>query len=338
MMNKIQICLLAVLISFKLSAQVKDINTKPLTPQKLSERLLPQYKALAFLPIKPVSLADIIDGRKKEAEKPIPKLTNEDSITVTYTKIPGLNSGDPEIPVRIYKSKNIPKGPIYLMFHGGGFVSGNLNWDHQRAANIAQNTGAVVISVDYRLAPENPFPAALNDGYAALLWSVKHAAEFGGDTAHIAVAGGSAGAGLAGGIAWKARDENGPKITVQVLEIPPGDMDTTYISTREFYNIPGLKGADVMPLLKMYVPQVANGQPLPKYVLPGLIDDVHGLPITMVVTCGVDPLRDGGLAYGIRLIQAGIKTELLSYPGLAHGMGIPGYDEQLYRFINQFLK
>lgn len=304
----------------------------------MSERLLPQYKTMAFLPVKPEGLDHIFESRKREAVTSIPKLTNADSVIVRYTKVPGLNANDPEIPIRIYKSKNIPKGPIYLMFHGGGFVTGNLNWDHQRCANIAQHTGAIVISVDYRLAPENPFPAALNDAYASLRWAVKHAGAFGGDTAYVAVGGISAGAALAGSVVWKARDENGPKIAAQILEVPPADADTTYISVRDFYNFPGLKGSDLPFYLNIYIGEANAKHPLPKYVLPGLVEDVHGLPTTLIATCGADPLRDGGLAYAIRLIQGGIKTELLSYPGLAHGMPMPGYDEELYRFINIFLK
>ncbi len=322
----------------QLYAQVKEVQEQPLTPQQLNERLLPPYKAMAFLPVQPESLDHIFESRRKEAAQSIPQLTNADSVSVVYTKIPGLKATDPEIPIRIYKSEDRTRGPVYLFFHGGGFVTGNLNWDHQRCANIAQHTRAVVISVAYRLAPENRFPAALNDGYAVLQWAVTHADEFGGDTAHIAVGGISAGAALAGGIVWKARDENGPKIAAQILEVPPADADTAYISVRDFYNFPGLKGADLPFFLKMYVGEANAKRPLPKYVLPGLIKHVRGLPPTLIETCGVDPLRDGGLAYAIRLIQAGIKTELLSYPGLPHGGFMPGYDQALYQFMNTFLK
>jgi acetyl esterase/lipase len=253
-------------------------------------------------------------------------------------KIPGLHPGDPEFPVCIYKPKRITNAPIYLHFHGGGYVEGNLNWDHQHCANIAQHAGVVVISVDYRLAPEHVFPAALDDSYSALCWAAGHGVEIGGDTSKIIVAGISAGAGLAGGIAWRARDEHGPVISMQVLEVPPCDVDTTRLSVREYYNMPGLKGADLSALLRIYLGDAQYKTPLPKYLLPGLNPDLKGLPPAFIVTASVDPLRDGGLAYAIRLLQAGVQVELHNFAGYPHSTGLPSFEVDLCRVMKQFLQ
>ena len=337
-MKKFILLLLIGAIGLQAAAQMqKTKEITPLTPKEVSERLLPQFAPLAFAPVSTITYESILASRKAENALPIPKLTNADSVDVTYTKIPGLNAGDPEIPVRIYKSKRLAKAPMYIYFHGGGFVFGNLNWDHQTCANTAEKAGVVVISVDYRLAPENVFPAALNDGYATLLWSAKHAEEIGGDSLRIAVGGASAGAGIAGGLTQMARDKHGPKIRLQVLEIPPADLDTSRVSIREFYNIPGVKGADVTVLMKFYLGK-NWGKSLPDYLLPGLAKNLKGLPPTLIVTCGVDPLRDGGLNYAKRLMDAGIMVESHNYAGYAHGMPVPDYDIMLYRMINQFLK
>lgn len=326
------------LAAFTLTVFAQE-KVKPLLPKEVSERLIPQFKAAAFWPVTVLNMENIKDVRKKEQARPIPKLSNTDSVEVSYKNIPGLNPGDPEIPVRIYKSRQLAKAPILLLFHGGGFIYGDLNSDHQMAANTAIRAGVVVITVQYRLAPENIYPAGANDGYAALLWGVKHAAEIGGDPDRIAVGGGSAGAGIAGTVVLTAREKKGPKIGLQVLLFPPGDLDTTRVSVIEFYNIPGVKGADISPLMSMYLgPDNVKKGLIPEFALPGLAKDLKGLPPTYIVTCGADPLRDGGLAYGQRLIDAGISVELHNYPGYPHG-ALPGrFYNEFYGVINQYLK
>lgn len=338
-MRSIHLLFFVIALGVQASAQQKNSSSiKPLTPQEVSERLLPAFRPLAFGPITTVSHEQIIEQRKMQNANPTPVLTNADSLEVSAVELPGLYATDPAIPVRIYKAKHLDKAPIMIWMHGGGFVSGNLNWEHQRCANLALRAGVVVISVDYRLAPENPFPAGMNDCYASLLWASKHAAEIGGDSARIGIGGSSAGAGLAGSVAQMARDKKGPRLGLQILEIPPADLDTTRRSVREFYNIPGVKGADIPVLLKFYLGKAYGKNPLPDYVLPGLAKDVSRLPPTLVITAGVDPLRDGGLAYALRLIEAGVPTELHNYSGYAHGMPLPGETEEIYRIIQQYLK
>ncbi|MBB6236823.1 acetyl esterase/lipase [Pedobacter sp. AK013] len=335
-MKKIILTGFAFFFACSLKAQTtKEI--KPLTPAEVSKRLISKYSLLAFAPITKLDYENIKSERKKQASSAIPKLSNEDSLTVSYLQIPGLNQGDPEIPIRIYKPKKPGKAPIFLWFHGGGFVYGSLNWDHQNCANIAVRAGVVVISVDYRLAPENKFPAGVNDAYATFLWSKKHAAEIGGDADHIGLGGGSAGAGIAGSMVLVNRDKKGPKIDFQVLFFPPADVDTNRISVRELWNIPGVKGADIPVLLKMYLGDEYQRK-IPVNALPGLAKSFEGLPPTYIATCGVDPLRDGGLVYGQNLIAAGIPVELHNFPGYPHGLLPDKVFPEVYDFMHQYYK
>jgi len=335
-MRKILLTGFAVLFALLLKAQTAT-EIRPLTAAEVSKRLISKYSLLAFAPITKLDYENIKSVRKKEATSAIPKLSNADSLDISYLKVPGLNSGDPEIPIRIYRPKNADKAPIFLWFHGGGFVYGSLNWDHKNCANIAVRAGVVVISVDYRLAPENKFPAGVNDAYSVFLWSKKHAAEIGGNPDHIGVGGGSAGAGIAGSMVLVNRDKKGPKIDFQILFFPPADVDTNRTSVRELWSIPGVKGADIPVLLKMYLGDDYQKN-IPDNALPGITKSFEALPPTYIATCGVDPLRDGGLVYGQNLILAGIPVELHNFPGYPHGLLPDKVFPEVYDFMHQYYK
>ncbi len=308
----------------------------PLTPQEGEKRLLPQFGFMIYTPIQNITLDEVKKQRKAHLEKPWPELRNTDSVQVFHTKIPGLNGKDPEIPVTIYKPKNTKNLPLFLWFHGGGFIYGTPKWDHQRCADYAQKGNVVVINVDYRLAPEDPFPAALNDSYAVLLWTSKNAESIGANPKLIAVGGSSAGAGLAGTLTQYARDKKGPKISLEVLEILPGDFRTDYPSAVELKRVPGLKSEDFPVMEKFYIGK--NGNSKERYVMPGNIEDVSGLPPTVIFVAGTDPLRDSGIAYADRLIKAGNLTELHVFAGYAHGMPLPQSMDITLRLMKQFLK
>lgn len=307
-----------------------------LTLQEAEKRFLPQFSPMINTPIQDITLEEVKKERKIQAEMAWPELKNKDSVDVIKSTIPGLNAKDPAIPVTIYKPKNAKNLPLFLWFHGGAFIYGTPKWDHQRCSDYALKGNAVVINVDYRFAPEHPFPAALHDAYATLLWANKNAEKIGGNPALIAVGGASAGAGLSGGLAQYARDLKGPKISLEVLEIPPGDFGMDYPSVIELKRIPGLKSDDFPVVKDFYVGK--NGDSKQKYVLPGNIKDVSNLPPTLILIAGTDPLRDSGLAYADRLIKAGNFTELHVFTGYAHGMELPGSMDITLRMMKQFLK
>jgi acetyl esterase/lipase len=324
------------LISFLIPGLSFAQQYNPLTLQEAEKRLLPQFRAMINAPIQDITLEEVKKERKTQAEMAWPELKNKDSVDVTQSKIPGLNAKDPEIPVTIYKPKNAKNLPLFLWFHGGAFVYGTPKWDHQRCADYALKGQAVVINIDYRFAPENPFPAALHDAYASLLWASKNAVRIGGNPKLIAVGGSSAGAGISGSLAQYTRDLKGPEISLQVLEIPPGDFGMDYPSVVEFKRIPGVKSDDFPVLKDFYIGK--NGNSKEKYVLPGNIKDVSNLPPAVIFVAGADPLRDSGIAYAARLIKAGIFTELHVFAGYAHGMPLPGSMEITLRMMKQFLK
>jgi acetyl esterase len=222
------------------------------------------------------------------------------------------------IPVRIFVPKNSGPLPVVLYFHGGGWVNGSLNTHDNTSRKIAQYGKVIVIAVDYRLAPEHPFPAAVQDCYAAVQWASLHAADFGGDGTRLGVAGDSAGGNLAAVIALIARDRKGPKISAQVLLYPATNIATMNTeSHKNFATGYLLTRAGMERFRDLYTPNPED-RTRPE-VSPLLAENLSGLPSALVITGEFDPLRDEGEAYADRLKKTGVKTTAKRYPGLVHG-------------------
>jgi acetyl esterase len=236
-------------------------------------------------------------------------------VTVEERLIPGP-AGAPEVRVRVYTPTGVP-GPLpgFVSIHGGGFVLGDLDQDVAIATRIAAEASAVVVSVDYRLAPEHPYPAGLEDCYAALEWTAAKASELGVDSARIGIGGISAGGGLAAALALLARDRGGPAVCFQFLGIPELDDRLETPSMTQFVDTPLWNRPNAVLSWKYYL----GGQPADQYAAPSRAVELSGLPPAYVSVCEFDPLRDEGLAYATRLIQAGVPTELHLFPGTFHG-------------------
>ncbi|WP_199826935.1 alpha/beta hydrolase [Streptomyces sp. WM6378] len=219
----------------------------------------------------------------------------------------------PEVPVRIYRPRQAQGTIIWL--HGGGFVMGDVETEHPWAARIAEASGAVVISVGYRLAPENPFPAAPDDAYAVLTWAAGHAAELGIDPDRIAVGGHSAGGGLAAAIALRARDEQGPRIHFQLLNQPGLDDRQQTWSAREFTDTPWMTRDKITASWRHYL----GSTPASPYAAPARATDLSGLPPAYIATAEYCPNRDEDIAYALRLLQSGVSVELHQWAGTFHG-------------------
>ncbi|MFI6317867.1 alpha/beta hydrolase [Nonomuraea sp. NPDC050556] len=219
----------------------------------------------------------------------------------------------PNVPVRLCRPRQAQGAIVWL--HGGGYVMGDLDTEHPWATRLADAAGALVVSVGYRLAPEERFPAALDDGYAALAWTAEHAAELGVDPARIAVGGHGAGAGLAAAVALKARDEHGPRIRFQLLNQPGLDDRQDTWSARAFTETPFMTRDKVTDLWRHYL----GDTPAEPYAAPMRADDLSGLPPAYIATAEFDPNRDEALAYGLRLLQAGVPVELHQWAGTFHG-------------------
>jgi acetyl esterase len=232
--------------------------------------------------------------------------------------IPG-SSGAPDVPVRVYtpRQRTAPL-PGLLFIHGGGFVVGDIDSEDARAQEIAASAGVVVVSVDYRLAPEHPFPAGLDDCYAALVWMEKSSAEIGVDPQRLGVGGGSAGGGLAAATALMARDRGGPRLCMQYLGIPELDDRLETHSMTVYTDTPVWNRPNAILSWKYYL---AGAEPT-QYAAPARARELSGLPPTYVDVCEFDSLRDEGIEYAQRLVQAGVPVELHLYPGTFHGSAL----------------
>jgi len=227
----------------------------------------------------------------------------------------------PELSVRIYT----PPGdtalrPAVLYIHGGGFCFGSVEFEHLGARRTAFETGALVVSVEYRLAPEYPFPAGIEDCYAALTWLAGSAEELGVDPVRIAVLGQSAGGGLAAGLALLARDRGGPALCFQVLGIPELDHRLETHSMREFTDTPLWNRPNAIESWRCYLGE-DPGEVSP-YASPAIAKDLSGLPPAYVSTMEFDPLRDEGIEYALRLLRAGVPVELHQFAGTFHGSAL----------------
>lgn len=227
------------------------------------------------------------------------------------------------IPVRVYRPQGTGADrPLVVNFHGGGFVLGDLDGNDWVCATVAGELGGVVVSVDYRLAPEHRPPAGIDDCIAATAWAVDHAPELGAG-GRVAVMGDSAGGTLAALVAIAARDADGPEIDHQVLVYPATDLTMSFPSTRELADAPILKRADMEVFLRLYLGDDADADD-PR-LSPYHVADLAGLPPALVQTAEHDPLRDEGRAYADRLRVAGVSTRWTQYAGAPHGyISLPG--------------
>jgi acetyl esterase len=260
------------------------------------------------------------EARRQIAEAVKPMVgTGEPVAKVEDLKVPGPAG---PIPVRVYWPSTEPGLPVIAFFHGGGFVIGNCDTHDGTARALANRAGAVLLSVDYRMAPEDRFPAALDDCYAATQWLAANASsELGADASRLAVAGDSAGGNLAAAVALRARDDSaGPAIAFQLLVYPVVDLSAGR-SQHESQRTNGegyfLTRSSMEWYRSQYLADEADGEnPLAS---PFVAADLSGLPPAYVVTAEFDPLRDEGEAYARRLQDAGVPTTLVRVDGMFHG-------------------
>lgn len=229
--------------------------------------------------------------------------TDTDGVTVESRSIAGADGHT--LDLRLYRGGTNSPAPLVIYAHGGGFVTGNLDTDHARCVELARSADCLVVSVDYRLAPENPCPAALDDAESALHHVVRNSAELNADGARVAVMGRDAGAAVVASLAQRMFDQEGPQILVQVLHHPMLDSDATP-SRREFQRTPGLNGPAVSRAWSHYLGHAAATGPH----VPAHRANLEGLPPTFISCAEIDPCRDEAIDYANRLLHAYVHTEL----------------------------
>jgi acetyl esterase len=247
--------------------------------------------------------------------------TPEPLARVEDRKIPGPGG---EIPVRICTPEGKALFGALVYFHGGGWVLGDIEMTDQPCRLLAKAAGCVVVSVEYRLAPEHKFPAAPEDCHAATRWVADNAAMIGVDPARIAVGGASAGATLAAAVAMMARDRGGPRIAYQLLVYPAMAATLDTPSQRQFSNdnYYVLSRADMEWFWGHYLN--GDGDRTNPYACPAQAKTLRGLPPAFVITAEYDPLRDEGEAYAARLREEGVPAALKRFDGVTHGFfGMP---------------
>jgi len=271
------------------------IGLSDLTPV---EHLTPQEARTMF--------EALAEARRKLAVEPVDQIRD--------LKIPGPAG---EIPIRVYTPKIQSPAPTLIYFHGGGWVLGDLESHDHVCRALANNASCVVLSVDYRLAPEHKFPAAVHDSFAATQWIADLAGELGVDRSRIAVGGDSAGGNLAAVVSQIARDRGGPSIAYQLLIYPSTDMRMNMPSIDENADGPLLTKASMHWFVSHYLNSDADRtDPLAS---PLLASNLRGLPPAFILTAECDPLRDEGEAYGQHLREAGVPVEVQRYEGMPHG-------------------
>lgn len=277
--------------------------------------------------------------RAAEAEQ-VPPIEDRLPLHAVEEAVAATSSG--EVPVRIYTPVEADSYGLLLYFHGGAFFSGSLDTHDNVARSLAKETGHKVVSVGYRLAPENAFPAGLRDCYGVLRWAADHGEDLNWDGGNLVVAGDSSGGNFVAAVAAMAHDDGFDRITHQILFYPSVDLDfdvDRYASLRENAEGYGLETAGLKPFNSFYVDSGAD--PADPLVSPIKRADLAGLPPALVITGEYDPLRDEGELYGQRLQDAGVRTTVSRYAGANHGFvvnfaWIPEY-YQAFKETGEFL-
>ena len=296
----------------------------PLDPQ--AQVVLDQIEALGLPANHTVSPEEARANGKARPRAPGPEVARVEDRSIIVP--------DRHIPIRIYTPAGSGAFPMLVWFHGGGWVVGDLDTADGTARHLAVGAGCVVVSVDYRLAPETKFPGAADDCYAATQWAAENAGSLGADPLRIAVGGDSAGGNLAAVVPLMARDKGGPPLVLQLLIYPVTDRDFETSSYRGNADGYLLSRDGMVWFWDHYMANESDAKN--PYCAPLQAKELSGLPPALVITAEFDPLRDEGEAYAHRLLEAGVPTECTRYDGMIHGFfGMSGVMDKGKQAISQ---
>lgn len=289
-------------------------ETNRVRPQGLS-RIDPALRdAAAALEIAEYRAESLPDERERADRLAAERAAAADTAGVVIEDRTITDAGDRRLGLRLYRGPAESAAPVVLYAHSGGFVTGNLDTDHPHCVDLARGAGCLVVSVDYRLAPEHPCPAALDDVEAALRYAVENSAELDADASRVVVMGRDAGAALVAALAQRMFDVEGPPILVQILHQPMLDSDATP-SRREFQRTPGLNGPAVSRAWAHYLGHSAATA----HHVPAHRANLEGLPPAFISCAEIDPCRDEAIDYANRLLHAYVHTELHVVAATFHG-------------------
>ncbi len=273
-------------------------------------------------------IPDIVERRattKRLRDMATADLPPNRNVVTENTIIDGTD-GKPDIALGVFRPANATgELPGIYHMHGGGMVMGSVEEDALICAMLCEALNAVIVSVDYRLAPEHPYPAAVDDCYAGLVWTADNAGELGIDRNRLAIFGGSAGGGLAIATALRARDRGGPSLSIMMALYPMIDDRNETPSSHEVTDV-GIWDRDVnLEAWNWYL----AGKPADAYAAPARAENLAGLPPAFIDVGEVDLFRDEDIRFATRLLQAGVPTELHVYPGAYHASEIIAPDAAL---------
>ena len=278
--------------------------------------------------------AQFILDLAERSTRPRPESLDPSAARIQYAEMVAAVAGDPptgvevqnglipgpggEMPTRLYRPQDIEGPlPILVYFHGGGYVIGDLDTHDIPFRRLCLSAGCLVVSVDYRLAPEHPFPASADDAWAATRWVVDHATDLGGDPSRVAVGGDSAGGNLAAVVCHLAKREGAPALVYQILIYPAMDATSSMPSHETLGHGYRLTKELMGWFMRHYFKAGEDRRQL--VASPLFADDFAELAPALVLTAGYDPLRDEGRAYADKLHDAGVSTEFIEYEGMIHG-------------------
>lgn len=292
-----------------------------------------EFEVMSMFPtMEPQAVREML-AQAPAMEMELPTLNN-----VEDRMIP-VSDGE-KIKIRIYTPEGTGPFPIFMYYHGGGWVLGDIEMVDPTCRMIANQTNSVVVSVDYRLAPEYKFPVPVNDSYAALKWVKENAGPINGSASKIIVGGDSAGGNIATVVSMVARDKGGPDISAQVLLYPVTGMECNTESYEKFQQGFALDKELMLWFIKHYIRNEADK--IDAYAAPLIAEDLSNLPPALIITAENDVLRDEGQSYAKRLGEANVEVESIVEKGLIHGYftSMPLFSKRITETIskiNEFL-
>ncbi len=277
-----------------------------------------EQAGLLNLPGRPPRTAEVVleEMRANDEKAKMAAVKSAATLPVAHVENRTITGPLGEIPIRLYVPEGHGPFPVLLYFHGGGWISGNLDTEDSGCRYFCRESSCLVLSVGYRLPPEHPFPIGLEDCYAAACWLAEQTTLLGGDPARLAVCGASGGGNFAAAIALMCRDREGPPLCFQLLLVPALDFDLT-TSSWQSYDGYMICSQEFLLVRNLYIPNIEER--IHPYAAPLLAADLHSLPPALIITAECDPVRDGAERYGQRLRSAGVPATTSRYEGMVHG-------------------